>query len=365
MFRYRRLASVTLAVHRYHPGMAKPERKSAPKRLPTDDPAADLRMTIGEHLDELRSVIMRCLIALVAAVAICAWPAKYVLALTVKPLMIALREHGQPASLLATSPTEPLVWYIKIVLFLAIVVASPYIIRQIWGFVAQGLYPKEKQWAYKLVPVSVGLFLTGVLFMYTFVLVLSLSFLIGFSTWLPMPGTEPTAIQRWLGVGEALEAIEPSEAPPPLDLPVMTRDPADPPLGSAWFNELEQKIKVVGENHTYSMALNRDDIHGVVQNHYKIGDYLTFVLVLAIAFGLAFQVPLVVMFLVRTGIVPRQTMISYRKVVILVIVIIAGMIAPPDLLSHLMLSGPMYLLFELGLLLTRPKPGQAGGAARS
>ncbi|RMF72427.1 MAG: preprotein translocase subunit TatC [Planctomycetota bacterium] len=342
----------------------KPAKPSSP-RLPGSDPVEEVRMTIGEHLDELRAVLIRSLLALVLAVLVCAWPAKYVLALTVKPLMIALRDHGQPPSLLATSPTEPLVWYIKIVLFLSLVVAAPYIIRQFWSFVAKGLYPDEKQWAYKLVPISVGLFLTGVIFMYTFVLVLTLSFLIGFSTWLPMPSTQPNAVQRWLGVGEDVSVPDAGHTPPPVLLPLFAEDPEQPPKGGAWFNEAEQKIKVVGENHTYSVAVARDDIHGVVTNHFKIGDYLTFVLVLAVAFGLAFQVPLVVLFLARTRIVPRETMISYRKVVILVIVIIAGMIAPPDLLSHLLLSGPMYLLFELGLLLARPKPGESTERGRS
>ena len=72
-----------------------------------------------------------------------------------------------------------------------------------------------------------------------------------------------------------------------------------------------------------------------------------------VAFGLAFQIPLVVVFLTRTGIVPAATMRKYRKVVIFVIVVIAAMLAPPDLLSHLLLTGPMILLFELGLLLSR------------
>ena len=70
-----------------------------------------------------------------------------------------------------------------------------------------------------------------------------------------------------------------------------------------------------------------------------------------IAFGAAFQLPLVVIFLVATGIASVATLRSYRKVVFLTIVVIAGILAPPDLLSHLMLSGPMILLFEIGLLI--------------
>lgn len=325
-------------------------------------------MSIGEHLDELRGCIVRSLYALVLAGLLCAWPAQYVLAWTVQPLELALRRHGQPQSLLATSPTEPLVWYIKVVLFMALVVAGPYVIYQLWTFVAKGLYRKEREWVYRLIPFSAGLFVGGVLFMYAFVLFLSLDFLIGFGSWLTLPVAEPTTIQQLLiGQGEP----EVSPAAPGADggaatapafpsalhaVPSLRRDPNGAAPGALWFNASEQKLKLQGDGQTYSVQFQRDDRHVLVTTHMKIGDYLNFVLVLAIAFGLAFQVPLVVLFLTRTGIAPRETLARYRKVVILIIVIIAGMLAPPDLLSHLLLSVPMILLFELGLLLSRPKP---------
>jgi sec-independent protein translocase protein TatC len=101
-----------------------------------------------------------------------------------------------------------------------------------------------------------------------------------------------------------------------------------------------------------------------VTTHFKIGEYLTFVLILTIAFGIAFQMPLIVYFLIRSGLVPAATFRKYRKVVIVIIVFFAGTLAPPDLLSHLMLTGPMVLLFEIGLFLgsrrTKAKRQPAG-----
>jgi len=328
---------------------------------PADDPHG-VRMSIGAHLDELRSCIVRSLITIVAACLICVWPAKYVLALTVQPLRVALLNNGQPDTLLGTSPTEPLIWYIKIVVFLGLILASPIVIYQIWSFLAKGLYRREKKWVIRLVPVSVGLFIGGVVFMYLFVLLLSLNFLIGFGTWLPLPSAEPTAIQKLLGMEPP---PVPESLPAGVELPVFPQlsvDPEEPPSGSVWFNVVGQKLKFAGEQHVYSVQLRRDDKQSLVTMHMKIGDYLTFVLMLAIAFGLAFQIPLVVIFLTRSGIVPHATLRKYRKGVFLAIVIIAGMIAPPDLVSHLLLSVPMLLLFELGLLLGRPKPKAREGA---
>jgi sec-independent protein translocase protein TatC len=107
------------------------------------------------------------------------------------------------------------------------------------------------------------------------------------------------------------------------------------------------KVRWPGEN--YSVQLMRDGQRALITTHFRIGEYLSFVLVLMVAFGTAFQMPLVVVFLVRTGLVPLEIFRKYRKIAILVILFIAGLLAPPDLASHLMLSGPMVLLFELGL----------------
>ncbi len=345
----------------------------APRQGPTplpgpaserEDPHA-VRMSLGEHLDELRAVVIRSIFVLVGAVIVCFWPARYLWSWTVHPLRLALMQNGQPDGLLATSPVEPMLMYIKLVIFLAIVVAAPIIFGLIWSFVAKGLYKREKAWVYKLIPVSAALFLTGVAFMYTFVLVLSLNFLIGFANWLPMPTAEPGPVSRLLGI-DFVDEESAEHLVPPLDVPVFLADPSEPPNGGVWFNESEQKLKVSTSERTYSVPLQRDDRRGMVTTHLKIGDYLHFVLVLAIAFGMAFQIPLVVVFLTRTGIVPRDKLASYRKAVILGIVIIAGMIAPPDLLSHVMLSIPMALLFELGLLFSpRTSPDRTAGADAS
>ena len=335
-------------------GMAAP-----PPRKP--DTFADTRMTIGQHLDELRSCLMRSLLAFVVACLICIWPAKYLLALIARPVMLALRAHDQQDSFLQTSPVEGILVYIKVVIVFGLIISAPYIIYQVWNFIAVGLYKHEQKWVYRLVPLSVGLFLTGVVFMYLFALLLALNFLVGFSGWLSLPRFEPTRVEQMLlGKGGGDEAATQPAVDALPQIAVLWHDPEldanNPPVGRMWFNSFENKLKVVGRDHVYSYQLQRDDRHAMLTTHFKIGEYLTFVLVLTVAFGLAFQMPLVVVFLVRTGIVPIETFRRYRRVVILIIVIIAGMIAPPDLFSHLILSGPMIILFEVGLLFARRGP---------
>ncbi|MEW6252733.1 MAG: twin-arginine translocase subunit TatC, partial [Planctomycetota bacterium] len=309
------------------------------------DPDA-YRMSLGEHLEELRGCVARSLIALVVACLACIWPSKYLLEIIARPVVLALRRYQQPDTFLATSPVEAILVYIKVVLIFGLIIAGPYILYQIWSFVAAGLYRHERKWVYHLVPTSIGLFLAGVVFMYFFALLVSLKFLIGFSGWLPQPSAQPTFIEeRLLGMQrEAAPESQPGIEQAPI-LPLLTADPADPPIGSTWVNMPEGKLKVRWPSGTYSYQLLRDDRRAMVTTHFRIGEYLSFVLILTIAFGTAFQMPLVVLFLIRSGIVPVDTFRKYRKIVILAIVFVAGILAPPDFLSHIMLSLPMWLLF--------------------
>jgi sec-independent protein translocase protein TatC len=328
----------------------------------------DARMSLGEHLEELRMCVARSLVALVAACLLLIWPSKYLLELIARPMVLALRRYGQPDTFLATGPAETILVYIKVVLIFGLIVASPYILYQLWSFVAAGLYPHEKRWVNHLVPASVGLFLTGVVFMYTFVLLVSLGFLVGFSGWLPLPQAEPTALERTLLRMPHVVAPESQPTSSPALVPLVEHDPPAPPVGAIWMNVNEGKLKVRWPDETHSVQLFRDDQRAMVTTHFRIGEYLSFVLVLTVAFGLAFQMPLVVLFLVRSGIVPLAIFRQYRKIVILIIVFIAGILAPPDLLSHLMLSVPMWLLFEVGLLLgarslRRARAAEAADAA--
>lgn len=322
------------------------------------DPVDEKRMTIGEHLDELRGCVVRSLLALIVAALLCIWPAKWLLAMIARPVILALGRHSQPTNFLAQNPAESLLIYVKVVLISGLILASPYILRQIWLFVGAGLYVHERRWVMKLLPPSAGLFLLGVAFMYVIVLPVCLNFLVGFSSWLPMPDATPNALERALLGGPDAAASQPAPVPP-LHAPVLYADPSSPPAGSVWFNATQKRLKVRGGDQTYSLPLQPDEHLPLVTTHFRIGEYLSFVLVLTIAFGLTFQTPLVVLFLARTGIVPAEVLRRSRRIVILAIVVIAGVLAPPDVASHLLLSLPMIALFEIGLLLAgkaQPSP---------
>ena len=127
------------------------------------------------HLVELRDRLLRCVIALVL-VFICLFPwARDLYSLLAKPLLASLPAGGQ---LIATEVTAPFLVPIKVTLMAALVIALPYLLYQIWAFVAPGLYAHEKKLVMPLVATSTLLFLCGMAFAYFLVFPIVFHFII-------------------------------------------------------------------------------------------------------------------------------------------------------------------------------------------
>jgi len=127
------------------------------------------------HLVELRDRLLRCVIALVL-VFICLFPwARDLYSLLAKPLLASLPAGGQ---LIATEVTAPFLVPIKVTLMAALVIALPYLLYQIWAFVAPGLYAHEKKLVIPLVATSTLLFLCGMAFAYFLVFPIVFHFII-------------------------------------------------------------------------------------------------------------------------------------------------------------------------------------------
>jgi sec-independent protein translocase protein TatC len=87
-------------------------------------------------------------------------------------------------------------------------------------------------------------------------------------------------------------------------------------------------------------------------SNFTFSDYISFVTMLMLVFGIAFQTPIAIFFLNRTGLVSIEALRKSRKFVILIIVVVAAMATPPDVISQVTLSIPLYFLFELGIILS-------------
>ncbi len=291
-----------------------------------DDPFAPSRMSLGEHLEELRSRLFRAVLALVVAFGL-SWffqgtlsdwalePMRFSLArlrsdrverfeqrLAAQPdlpretyfasadpkdtrLLPQFESDLQP---IATGFTEGFWFTLKLALISACFAAGPVVLWQVWGFVAAGLYAREKRAVLLYFPISLLLFFTGALFGY----------------FLLLPWT------------------------------------------------------------FYFMAQVLPQGVGFLPG---IGSYLSLLVTMTLALGVAFQLPVLIHALVRVDLVPRATFQKYRPHFIVGIFVLAAVLTPsPDLYSQIGLALPMVALFELGILSTyfvgKPRPTRLEGS---
>jgi sec-independent protein translocase protein TatC len=239
----------------------------------SDEPDRELLAegTLISHLVELRQRLLKAVVAIAIVFAPCAWFANDLFTIIATPL---IQKMPAGSSMIATSLISPFMAPLKLSLFVALFIAMPYVLYQVWAFVAPGLYKREKRFAIPLVVSSIVLFYAGVAFAYFVVFPLMFAFL---------TTTAPTGVQ------------------------VMT----------------------------------------------DITNYLDFVLLLFFAFGIAFEMPVATVLLAATGLVRVETMTKNRGYVILGIFVIAAFLTPPDALSQTAMALPMWLLYEIGIILSR------------
>ncbi len=126
-------------------------------------PPLDEVMTFGEHLEALRWHLLRALAGVAVSMAICLALNKSLLNFLLAPLQHALAAHGA-GGVVVRSLMEGLIIFLQVSLIGGLVLSSPWIAYQIWGFLAPGLYANERRMVHRSVPILVGLFLGGVFF---------------------------------------------------------------------------------------------------------------------------------------------------------------------------------------------------------
>jgi sec-independent protein translocase protein TatC len=296
-------------------------------------------MSFGDHLDELRMRLILAILGIIPIFFVAMAVGKPVFAILVLPIRAKLRAANQPAALLATGPFEAFSTWFRVVLVLTILAGAPWLIFQLWRFISPGLYKSERRFAYLLMPMSIVLTIIGELFLYYVILPVVLAFLIGFGT--------------------SVARVDVDHAPwpqgaTPAHVAVVAADPTAPQVGDLWVNTTLRQLRVCISTGTKAgpvvVGSEIAETAGIIQQ-YRISEYVKMLLNFALAFGIAFQMPLVVLLLGWVGIVDRQWLAKYRRHVALVCAVLGAVLTPADPISMLLLAVPLYLLFELGMFL--------------
>ena len=302
----------------------------------------EYRMTVGEHLEELRTRLIRALLGLLVAFVLCCIWGNQVLLWFCRPLYTVLEQKGLNTQLRYDTIGEPLTTWLAVNLIVAAAIASPWIAYQFWLFVAAGLYPAERKYITRYLPMSIVLLILGMLFVYFLVLPWSLSFVIDFANAVPVPGGPHVTTQVHT----------------PTTIPSLAGDPATPVESEIWIDELTSKIKIFHRGQIRSIRFGTENL---LAPDFKLSQYISMVVGMLTAFGLSFQLPLVVLALVRIGIFDVEQLAAGRKYVYFALTIAAAVITPGDVITAtIALMLPLGLLYELGLWMAKAGPGSGG-----
>lgn len=139
-------------------------------------------MSLLEHLEELRRRIIHSGVYLIIAFFVSYSFRNRIFAFMERPIITALNRHHLDPHLVYLNPVDPFNFFIKISLVGGAILASPFILYQVWLFISPGLYQKEKRYVVPFMSATVGLFLTGAFFGYHYVYPGALDFLIGYGS---------------------------------------------------------------------------------------------------------------------------------------------------------------------------------------
>lgn len=271
---------------------------------PADDPFASTRMTLGEHLEELRKRLFRGVLAVALAFAVALYFNREITEVILRPhrqCVARLNEHYLEQAraivaehpelhdqyfepdgsfrfriderLTALSPTESMWFVLKVAGYAALVLGAPVLLWQLWQFVAAGLYSRERRWVRYFFPPALLLFAAGVLFSY-FILV-------------PY------------GMYYAMQST-------PIEL---------------------------------------------VKPDLRLESYFGFLITLCLSMGLVFQLPILMTFLGLVGMVSAATFAGMRGYFVIAAFGLAALLTPgPDVFSQVAMAAPMIVLYEIGIL---------------
>ncbi|WP_300550449.1 twin-arginine translocase subunit TatC [Roseovarius sp.] len=241
-----------------------------------------------EHLAELRTRLIHSVVAFIIGMVICFTVATPIFNFLTEPLCTVLAERGQDCDLIFISPQEGFFVAIKVSLLGGFILAFPYIANQMWRFVAPGLYKSEKGAFLPFLVASPFMFILGASFAFYVVTPLAYDFFLGF--------------QQFGGAGEAVEGG----------------------TGAAPLSVVFQ---------------------GSAQ------EYLNLTIKFIVAFGLCFQLPVLLTLMGKAGLVSAAGLRSVRKYAVVAILILAALVTPPDVVTQVILFVVVYGLYELSIQL--------------
>lgn len=259
------------------------------------DDMEDSSAPLIEHLAELRTRLIRSIVAFVIAMFVCFAFAGAILDFLLVPIEKTMRDLGNPNPVMQyTAPQEYFFTIVRISVVGGLMLSFPVIGHQMWRFVAPGLYKNEKSAFLPFLLASPIMFLLGAAFAQYIVVPLAMRFFLGFADL-------PSFVAAMIATGEVTQAVE------------------------------DTGIDIVFNG--------------------KVNESLDITLKMILAFGLCFQLPVLLTLMGKAGLVSAEGLKHVRKYAIVGILLVAGLVTPPDVFTQVILFTVVYGLYEISIFL--------------
>ncbi len=262
----------------------------------SSDPVEDSSAPLIEHLAELRTRLIRSVLAFVIGMLACFYFSEPILNFLVEPIADILRSRGQDPQLIFTAPQEKFFVLFKISALAGLGAAFPVIAHQMWRFVAPGLYNNEQNAFLPFIIASPVLFILGAAFAHYVVTPLAMRFFIGFGDIIP----SITDLLTTDDVGEVVPGEEKE-------------------LTTIFLGSVRESLDIT----------------------------LKFIF----AFGICFQLPELLTLMGIAGLVSSEGLKNVRKYAVVGILMLAAIVTPPDVITQVILFSVVYLLYEISIWL--------------
>ncbi len=235
-------------------------------------------------------------------------------------------------------------------LITAIVASSPWIFWQVWKFIEPGLYAHEKRFVRFLIPLSSLLTLAGFSLLYFILMPIMLDVLVSFGS--ESPSLIPTNMS-------SVEATTPT--PNAFTIPILSETPSHVVIGQMWMTPDHKLVVAAPHDATGIELFTVPLMHATrLAQQFRLADYLDFTLTFILGTCVAFQAPLIVLLLGWIGVLDVQSLGKFRRYAIFLALLLSAIITPTgDPISLFIMFVPLYLLYELGIILLRIAPPHA------
>lgn len=281
----------------------------AAKQTRADD-IDDSSAPLIEHLKELRTRLIWSVLAFVIAMVACYFIWNPIFDFLTQPICHALEKRNQACGLVLLKLQEGFFVAMRIAFFGGFILAFPVVGYQLWRFIAPGLYRSEKNALLPFLIASPLMFLMGAAFAYYVILPWAFDFFLGFQ-----------------------------------------QGPAALPDATVAASDAARHVAAGGTTGGVGVAVDNPWAGIVFQG--SVEEYLALTTKFILAFGLSFQLPVALTLMGKAGLVSSEGLAAVRRYAVILILVLAAMVTPPDVISQIVLFTVIYGLYEVSIYLVR------------